>query len=151
MTPNSYRNVQASLLRWLAEQAVPDNAVPLNMEASEDVEDWPAEDVYALDSLTVRTERRDEPLEVCSAVLLVATEDDPNNMRLAAKISQFYDAVKPEQLLPLYDAETGDKIGGLICHGQTQVMPVVRTGGRKRLQGVQFSAGVVVVDNSEIS
>ncbi|WMC09510.1 hypothetical protein PU634_10320 [Oceanimonas pelagia] len=107
--------------------------------------------MFALDALTVRTERRGEPLEVCSAVMMVATQDDPNNMRLAARVSDLYDALKPEQTLPLYDVNTGEKIGLLVCYGQTQIMPVVRTGGKKRLQGVQFTAGVSLVDDLVIS
>lgn len=83
--------------------------------------------------------------------MLVATEDDPNNMRLSELVSEVYDALKPGQSLSLWDAKTANRIGDLLCYGQAQIMPVVRTGGRKRLQGVQFSAGVVVVDNPSIS
>lgn len=144
MTPNSYRNVQASLLRWLSEQAALHGGTAVNMEAAEELDDWPDLDMFALDSLTVQTEGRDEPLEVCSAVMMVATEDDPNNMRLSERISDVYDALKPGQSLPLYDALTGLRIGELYCVNKARVMPVVRTGGRKRLQGVQFSAGVAV-------
>lgn len=134
---NSYQHVQASLLRFLNTKAQAAGVKALNLDAYADIESLPEGDCFGLTGLSMQ---QDDELEQLTAMLVVVTESDPNNMRLSERVSQLYDACKAEEQVELVSAETGEKLGRMVMVNGTNVFPVTRHTQTKAAQSVGFVA-----------
>lgn len=144
-----YSNTQTSLLAFLQEKATKLSAelgtsiVVANFDAYTDLVNLPSGDILGLGDLSMQSDSEDA-LEVVTAILMVGTESDANNMRLTKLIDSLYEDLKAEQQIPLLDEQTGEETGLMVCFGQTIVLPVEKDLQNKILQGVSFMAGVAL-------
>ena len=113
----------------------------VNFDAYTDLNTLPAGDVIGLGELSMQTDSSDA-LEVVTAIIMVGTENDPNNMRLTKIVSELYDCLKPAQKIEYLDEVTGDEAGLMINFGETIVLPVEKDLVSKILQGISFMSGV---------
>lgn len=143
---NDLINAHGSLLGFISSLAEGFTAsegiqtTAINLDAVVDESDLPATDIVGLKGFALNSANR-EPLPVASGMIVMMTRDDPNNMRLIRTLNQIYNQLSPEQLLPLFNLQTGETIGDLKVVGTTRVMPSDRT-AVMAVQGVVFQVAL---------
>lgn len=93
-------------------------------DAHAEINSYPETDLIGPGGLTIEC---DDGLITASLVIGISTMDDENLFRLDALIGQMFRRVKPGSIIPLVDAETGQKYGNLQVMGQLSVLPVELT------------------------
>lgn len=142
---NDLINAHASLLGFISSLAEKftlegTETLAINLDAVVDENDLPETDIIGLKGFALNSANRD-PLPVTSAMIVVMTRDDPNNMRLIRHLNHIYNQLGPEQMLPFLNLETGQQLGDLKVIGTTRVMPSDRT-PVMAVQGVVFQAAL---------
>jgi len=132
-----YRDLHASLMRFCQEFADTfeegSRPVFVNLDNSWDEGELPKDDITGYLSLSY--EINDQLVEGTFQVGY-SSRDDTNLFRLVAAIDKLADRLRPMNKIQLYDADTGDAVGLMICKNGTRVMPV--SGSKSR--PVQFVA-----------
>ncbi|WP_273860745.1 hypothetical protein [Photobacterium sp. GSS17] len=142
---HSYKHVQASLLKFINQQAEAMGITALNLDAYPDIESLPAGDQLGLTGLGMT---ESDQIEEVTAMFVAITESDANNMRLSDRVSALYDACKAEEQIPLVHCETGEWLGRLVMARGATVFPVQRHAQTKAAQSVSFIAFVLIGTDS---
>lgn len=159
---NELSSAHASLLAFVSAvgkafkpEPTPEDPTPnevvsvIDLDAVADEVSLPEEDFIGIQNFTLVSRSDRSPLAVTSAMVVVATKNDTNNMLLNERLNIIWDLLQPNQLLPLYDLESEQIAGDLKILGTTRLMPVARVKGLA-LQGITFQAGLQYSDSASV-
>ena len=124
MNFDHYHNIQSSLLRFCAEFATANPGLAtVNLDAHTDEAEWPESDFIGLSELAVDME------ETYSGQCMfgLSTRNDTNLHRMGGLIQKLAKLVRPNQNIPVYDAETGDPVGKIFILKGTRIGAPLRT------------------------
>jgi hypothetical protein len=133
----TFANIQASLLQKVALFSAQLGHTPINFDAVHDVNSLSDLSYVGLASLSVQ---ETDVGEAVSAIIVVVTRDDTNNMRLSDSIAEIYEQCKKEVTWDLVNADTGDTCGFMVMVEGTAVLPVTQPSETMVSQAIQFNA-----------
>lgn len=108
-----------------------------NFEAHATVEEMPEVDLIGPMEIGVE---EDEGRFYISCMLGVSTFNDQNLFRLDDLIDNLFDRLRPDSLVPLYNADTGSQYGVMKVMNGSAILPVARTKIRP-IQAVAMTLG----------
>lgn len=138
---NELINSHTSLLNFISNLADDFSAEAINLDAMADNIDLPGGDLVGLQGFSFVSGSDHRPLPVVSGMLVLMTENDPNNTRLIQRLNTVFNRLSPQQMLPYLDAETGDVLADLKVVGQTRVMPSAFV-QQRATQGITFQLAI---------
>lgn len=128
MKENTYRDVQASLMRFCRDFA--DEMVLegyslgfVNLDAHADENAWPEGDFIGMGEFNLNIEETDEIM----VSFVIATDDDANLLKMSDLINRLVNQVLPLTQLKVYDADTGEVISSLFVQNGVRVGAPLRT------------------------
>lgn len=126
---NEYRDVHASLLRFVAQFCAElnqfgFNLTPLNLDAFANPTDWPAGDFVGLAEFVMDT---DGKLVDVMAAIVVSTREDVNLMRMTDLTNRVLNKVMPGSAITVVDAKAGTPRGRLYVTGNVRAGAVQNT------------------------
>lgn len=145
---NALINTHASLYYYLGLmstqiEALTGTAVTVvNFDSYTDMNTLPDGDVIGLAEFSLISSG-DEVLDTASAMFMVGTINDPNNMRLIQILNVLYNDAQPGKTLPYVAEADGADIGILVFRGETVVLPVEKGMSTKMLQGMNFEVAAI--------
>lgn len=151
---NELSNTHASLLNFVVEvtklfEPDPNNPQPddreitsIDLDAVADEVNLPETDFIGVQNFSLVSVNDRNPLPLTSAMIVVATQNDTNNMLLNERLNVVWDLLQPNRLFPLFDVDTGEKVGDLKVMGTTRLMPIARANSFG-LQGITFQAALL--------
>lgn len=139
---NYVKNAHLSLLAFTHRlaQTWPETE-SMDFDAIADLTTLPNKDLIGLRSFALTSGHDTNPIPITSGMIILMTYNDASNMRLMDRLNQVFNAMLPEQMIPLYDAQTETVIGEMKLLGVTRLMPLERNGNRA-IQGITFQAGL---------
>lgn len=123
-----YHNIQSSLLRFCSEfqeDMLPEgfNLGVVNLDAFTDEDKWPQGDFVGIGEFNVDIEE----LYMGQCMFAIATDQDTNLYRMGKLIQHLSGKLIPGSQLPIYDAESGQIIGGLYVLNGTRIGSPIAT------------------------
>lgn len=110
----------------------------INLDAHAEIHEWPSTDLIGLQGFAVQT---DDRMYEIDAALFVMTLNDANLFRHYRLLDRLFKALKPEQKLKLYSADTALAKSWMVVLDGTSILPVGRAETRP-LQPVRFTLAV---------
>lgn len=139
---NYVKNAHLSLLAFTHKLAqIWADTESLDFDAVADVTTLPNKDLIGLRSFALASGHDTNPIPITSGMIILMTYNDASNMRLMDRLNRVFNDLLPEQIIPLYDAQTETVIGEMKLLGVTRLMPLERNGNRA-IQGITFQAGL---------
>lgn len=138
-------NAHGSLLSLIATYADDFNIDAVNLDAIADEVDLPSGDFIGLQSFSITSANDYSPLPLVSAMIVVATRSDTNNMQLIKRLGIVFKELQPANMFNMFNLETGEVIGDFKLIGTTRVLPVTRD-KTLALQGITFQAALQYVE-----
>jgi len=149
MTPNIYLNTYTGVMLFVSTLAQElstqfgAKVTPINFDAHAEQSTFPPDgDLVGFEGLSMNSPSDSTILSAGSVVLTCGTQSDINNERITAYINYLFDLCQPlANEIGFVDNQTGEKLGYLLVHGQTQLLPVDNTSTARTYQsiGIQFS------------
>lgn len=139
------KNAHGSLLNMISTFAEQFGIEAVNLDAISDEVDLPQQDFIGLDSFSMASGSDSRPLSTVAGLITLGIRNDTNNMRLIDFLDKVYCCLSPENAVPFFSMETGEKIGDIKFMGTTRVMPVTRL-TTLAMQSVTFQAALQYVE-----
>lgn len=138
---SDYENIQGSLLKKTNDLGEQLGCSSQNFDAVHDITSLPTHDSIGLASLT--TQESDVGYNF-SAMFVVTTSNDTNNMRLSSLVGSVGTACKKETTWDLLDMVTGEVLGFIVLKEGTTILPVTQPTDTRVAQAIQFSGFCVL-------
>lgn len=100
---NTYRDIQASLMRFCKEFAEEFGLEFVNLDAHTDESQWPEGDFIGMGELSMNIMETDEVM----VSFAISTRDDVNLFRMGELINLLVDRLMPNSSITVYDAISG--------------------------------------------
>lgn len=130
---NPYSDGKASLLKYVgdillaypfyAELGRPQPSL-VDFDALGDETELPENDLYGLSDYSLINETG---MHAMSAAVIISTKQDLNLFRLRELTNLMYMALVPTKIIPMWDAEVGERIGTITLQNGTHAQPLVKT------------------------
>lgn len=128
--PGIYEDATASFIKQvtvLASSLATQFSTPvsvIDLDAQPDYQQLPLEDLLAYGGFTMSG---DGKLTAFQACVCVTTANDVNLMRHRRLLSKVFDVFQPGERFPLYQTNTVNIKGFLICDDHTSILPIANT------------------------
>lgn len=147
---NKLEFTHQSVLRFITEMATEFAAVdqmpvePINLDALASEVNLPSTDFVGMQNFAMYSANDGSALTATSAMVVCATYNDANNMRLMRRLNVIFDLLQPGSVIPFYD-DNNQRVGELKMMGTTRLMPVVKN-SQVAMQGITFQASIQSVN-----
>lgn len=147
---NKLEFTHQSVLRFITEMAsefasVDQMAVePINLDALASEVELPSNDFVGMQNFAMYSANDGAALTATSAMIVCATYNDANNMRLMSRLNVIFEVLQPGSVIPYYD-NNNQRVGELKMMGTTRLMPVIKN-SQVAMQGITFQASIQSVN-----
>ncbi len=147
---NQVNFTHQSVLRFITEMATEFASVdqmavtPINLDALASEVELPSTDFVGMQNFAMYSSNDDSPMSAVSAMVVCATYNDANNMRLMNRLNVIFEVLQPGSVIPYYNSNN-QRVGELKMMGTTRLMPVIKN-SQVAMQGITFQASIQSVN-----